>query len=247
MLLSFLGINRLFLRFVRACIVARKFNSLEEFIAVYFQNYNDPRIIIYYDGKWQTNPNLDKIIQNILVNCEAARKVPNLKEILSQTHKVLDDISVMSKIQTITTQLQDGRLTRYHLTYLDAIKPQYSQNFTALQTSYKTAVLKNFYEKEIIVNQYRGNQKISTLLLQNKADLIPTSEIKTIPTLNIAHGSWSYGYNQDLLAYPLQHHATEIGNQYDVFTRLTENIPITTDEKRLIFNAYLWETHNLLP
>jgi len=243
-LLSLFGLNRIFLKIVKFLFFSKKFKNLEDFLIVYFQNANDTRIIIYYNGCWVTNPNFEIIFQNIIKKCPAASKVENLKEILEKTNNMYFNTQTYSEVQYAQTQLINNKYSQTHLIYKNILNSNLAKDYVGIQTSYTAACDKGFYGKKIIIDKYLGLTKLSTLLLQNTSTLKIISETKHIPNANILTGAVLNGYNKNLVNPSIQQ---QIETRQKCFDFFVENIQgeISFDEKLQIYNAYINETQVL--
>jgi hypothetical protein len=113
-------------------------------------------------------------------------------------HKIIKRISEINfETSTYSAQFTNIKNKKTHEVFLEAVK---DEKKLAYQTQYQTAYNNNFYNRNNIIQKYKGDKKESTLLEIKAEELIQIATEKKRSAIEQAKGALIYGYNESAIS-----------------------------------------------
>lgn len=231
-----IGINRLAIKISYNLYKHRKF-EIEDII--YFKLlsifHNEKKIIVKLNNKWILNGNgrnLLNTLQKIASDKWNEKLVEKCNNILYEQNKKLDDIGSYKK--TYWANHLNLETKQKHLIWLDINK---QEDKVGYQTDFNKAIIKNNYDKTLLINKYWGGKKDSTLLPEDLNNLKQIGNETPSSNKRLIEGGYKNGFDKNQLKPEIIENIEDFEKIIIETKKLLEEIGIDEDQSNLIVKS----------
>lgn len=206
-----LGVSRIAVKIIKIIIKIDKDTSLEEILFMELYRPNDLRIILKINGEWCVNGKFSLLIEKINIVLTTKNTHLDKKAIDFIAKKILKSCEDLSDIKnetlTYSAKFIANKSITPHWVFPESTK---NKTYNGYQTDKLKADANSNYGKKIVINQFEGKSKKSTLLIGKSEEFKQISSERKVPSIGQAMGALHHGYSEDIISNKYKITITEI-------------------------------------
>lgn len=212
LLLVLIGLNRLLIK-ITINVLRYNDKKLEEYLLKNFIKSEDDRMLIKINNEWDLNglkSLIDGILRPSLKTIGDDKKDIIIKkaiEIVNEKKIQINEINHETLMYKAT--FKDIKTKIPHSVYIESTKDLQKVGY---ETDYEKAISRGNYDCPVLINEFDGPKKITTLLSKNKEDFIMVEDPKLVSAMRQYKGALVRGYNVDLISEKYDKSIKTIGN-----------------------------------